>query len=461
SDAKYVLKEPSKFYLYYYGVPDFLCETRINTNYREAGREPRQNFYPNVGDLGRWTQENFVKLREPNYFDYSRTYSRQVPPFNSRTLSNSYTRENQEIRENSVNGVIFSLPDYDENSQTDPWLKFLPLDYYEFDTKYGKLKELKGVENEAVLARFEHTSILYNKVDTKIDDGQSPSTYLGGRHIFQRRTASFVNSELGYGGTSHKESLSCEYGHFYADPNRGQILQIPPGGGAMTEISYLNSRGELTGMKEWFKRHLPFKIKNSNISGIRDFGVDNSYNGVGITFGWDSMNKRVLITKKDYVAKVQGIEYHKGIGFIYQGKQIELTDEQYFEDVSWTVGYYPSLGKYSSFYSFNPNYYNNHFNYFSSGRNDLGSLWTHNVTNKSAGVFYGDKFPMEVEAVTKSTVGSYIGSIGLLTEAKRYYNNEDYFVNQELTFNKSVIYNRRECSGNLVLDLIKGHTRYL
>lgn len=463
SDAKYVLKEPSKFYLYYYGIPDFLCETRINTNYREAGREPRQNFYPNVGDIGRWTQESFVKLREPNYFDYSRTYSRQVTPFNSRTLSESYKRENQEIRENSVNGVIFSLPDYDENSQTDPWLKFLPLDYYEFDTRYGRLKELKGIEGEAILARFEHTAIIYNKVDSKIDDGQSPSTYLGGRSIFQRRTASFVNAEIGYGGTNHKESLSCEYGHFYADNSRGQLLQIPTGGGSMSEISYINTRGEITGMKEWFKRHLPFKIKNYNIEGVEHLNTDNAYNGIGMTFGWDSMNKRVLITKRDYVPKSSDIKYEKGVGFTLNstGVEVDLKDERYFEDVSWTVGYYPSLGKFSSFYSYTPDFYVDHFNYYTAGKNADSSLWTHNVTNKSAGVFFGTKYPMEVEVITKSSIGSYIGSVGLLTEAKRYYNNEDYSVNQELTFNKSIIYNRRECSGNLVLDLVKGGTRYL
>lgn len=461
NDGKFYLTEPSKIYLYYYGIPNFLTETRINTNYRESGREPRQQFYPDVGDIGNWTQENNVRLREPNYFKYSNTYSKSILPFNSRTLPTSYTKERQDIIENSVNGVIFSLPDYDENGQTDPWLKFLPLDYYEFDTRYGKLKELKGIENEAVLARFEHTAILYNKVDSKIDTGQSPSTYIGGRHIFQRRTASFVNSELGYGGTTHKESLSTEYGHFYVDNNRGQIMQIPPGGGSMSEISYVNAKGEMTNMKEWFKRHLPFKIKSSGIENIEDFNIDNSYNSVGMTFGWDSMNKRVLITKKDYIPKVQGVQYSKGQGFYYQGREVEITDEQYFEDVSWTVGYYPSLGKYSSFYSYAPNYYNNHFNYFSAGRNDLETVWTHNVTNKSAGVFFGTKYPMEVEVLTKSTMSSYIGSVGLLTEAKRYYNNEDYLVNQELTFNKSIIYNRRECSGNLVLDLVKGHTRYL
>lgn len=979
---KFYYVAPSKMYLYYYGIPSFLTETRINTNYRESGRTSEQNFYPNVGDVGRWTQETNVKLREPNYFKYSFTYSNQPLAFNYRVLPASYKKKHQSIVENSFNGVIFSLPDYNENGQTDPWLKFKPLDFYEFDTKYGRLKELKGIENESVLGRFEHTAIVFNKVSSTVDDGQSPSTFLGGKDIFQRRTVSFVNSELGFGGTQHSESLSCEFGHFYADNDRGQLIQIPSGGGNMIEISSLNSSGKPTNMKDWFKRHLPYKLFNSNIQGIEKLSKDNAYNYVGTTFGYDPLHKRILITKKDYVpvadcpvyySETEGfytdncqppvvkcpdgfelsteviscgsrlallidnsstgtlgysksyfidlLTYVKGkvkvsfyntygndiiivenldlpqaltfinsftgvvatensipnaicragtwlnidqtkrrvihgfylngqiptvdtfncqsfastglldiansiksediyiagagdnslldlngyfseglwdvglsfsqkmknfydsiycddedytveickkvtaspmcpTGYIYdsssytcipvnpnpqkefynsldvvyylsyypvkaefdrrkqaiiasvnslasnpnysnnryalvidsykkdsttkyknlvpfttnkqdiinglngtihsweyfqvyyspddlvmesiamnyrersvqdnsfdnttnslgefrtesgvgkvvyqvgvyfegsglkmeydaQGKPtylflsngeskehydyllanrvlfknqniqvftfnnldvteiqpspannyhksstytlknvvattpcfhyyysnesqnfavqivqsiinigykdcggvpidpicncsvendlcvcieyaepfieetkefISIDDPRYFKEVSWTIGYYPEFGQFSSFYDYLPNYYVNHFRTFESGRNDLGSLWSHNSTNKSYGVFYGLKYPMEVELVVKSQLGSYIGSIGLLTESKRYFNNEDFYLNASLTFNKSIIYNRKECSGLLHLDYIEGHTRYL
>lgn len=811
SSKKYYFVAPSKFYLYYYGIPSFLTETRINTNYREYGRTPQENFYPNVGDVGRWTQETNVKLREPNSFKYDFTYSNQVVPFNYRTLPTTFKKKNQDIVENSFNGVMFSLPDYNENGQVDPWLKFKPLDFYEFDTKYGKLKELKGIENEAVLARFEHTAILYNKVSSTIDDGQNTSTYLGGKDMFQRRTASFVNSELGFGGTQHSESLSCEYGHFYADNDRGQLIQIPSGGGNMIEISSQNKSGKSTNMREWFKRHLPYKLLNSKITGIEKLSKDNAYNYIGTTFGYDALHKRVLITKKDYlpisecpvyytpedgfytdgcqpptiscpkgytyipslnvcrkietnvlcptgyvydsnsssciptgssepinydgadvvfilhagateeqtygnikrsvqsaistglfennfnnnvrysvvktnflksnrvkyrtigkltdtktevlnrlsgtnsdyyeqdpieiinlyyvspslyspvdlalesvlnntgertfnntvdssksignfregnIAKIVYVigEMNTGMGELVIGDgvgsedyiphnlngceegamyaeylsnladqkgvkvisigcglsdspegtyeeptpennynyykkwfektvastdcdyyftrlgvagferitesvaeiirpdcrkpipvkcgceivgdscvctydeiptvennkiKIDLDDKRYFKEVSWTIAYYPEYGQFSSFYSYYPNYYVNHFRTYETGRNDLGSLWSHNNTNKSFGTFYGTYFPMEVELIVKSQLGSYIGSIGLFTENKEYFNNEDFYLKPDLTFNKSIIYNRKECSGLLHLDYIGGHTRYL
>lgn len=811
-DEKFYVVKPSKFYLYYYGVPSFLTETRINTNTREYGSRVYEDFYPNVGDVGRWTQESVVSIREPNFYKYSSVYSSQAFPFNSRTLPNEFKKEVQDVIDDSVNGAIISLPDVDENGQADPWLKFLPLDFYEFDTKYGKLKELKGIENEAILARFENTSILFNKVNTTIDDGSKPTTWLGGKSLFQRRTTSFVNSELGYGGTQHSESLSCEYGHFHVDNMRGQVLQIPSGGGNMVDIAE-NSGGSPTFMKEWFKRNLPYKLLNSNVSGIENFNIDNSYNGVGMTFGYDSVHKRVFITKKDYLPiseckvgydkevgfysngcegstykcpsgymfnedtlmcektetyplcpegtkyypnkrvcvynenvnnryegadvvfvtgygdnnssntslqkireelvtflqsnKLEGVYgknlrfalirvnnskvrgntkynvYHEFttnkndlintlqgsayepysselnynlngnwanpseytafdlavraaidnkkeitwqnedklstknigkfrgrniakvihlIGYTGQGTgvsivgdgtgeearpsastnnlkgeyelyqqlkkeaensgieiyvsynseedlsitypsqlngfrgsknwfphaiattdcwhytynpqtsylqqhlldsvdsignrecrsikpydckcevirdycqctdivapevvdkkiPIELGDPKFFKDVSWTIAYYPSYGTFSSFYDFKPNYYVNNMNSFESGYNtDSSTSWTHNVTNKSFGVFQGKSFPMEVEVVAGASLSSYIGSIGLMTEAKRYFNNEDFYIDRNLTFNKSILYNRNECSGILHLDLIEGGTRYL
>lgn len=811
TEDKFYVTSPTKFYLYYYGVPSFLVETRINTNYREYGRTPSENFYPEVGDVGRWTQENTVPIRTPNFFKYSNTYSNQTPRFNSRVLGTSFTQKLQDVVENTTNGVIISLPDVNENSTINPWLRFRPLDFHEFESKYGKLTELKGIENEAILARFENTAIIYNKVDTNVDDGNQTTAFLGGTSVFQRRTTSFVNSELGYGGSKHKESLSCEFGHFYADLDRGQIIQIPSGGGNMIEISNVNQFNKPTNMKDWFKRNLPLKLLKSNIEGINKFNPDNTFNKVGITFGYDSLHKRILITKKDYVpvaecpmfydeetgfftngclpptiscekgftydpatntcvretvrpmcgpgytydadqglcvpngsggttnydgadivfimdnggvsndtgsvyteikngilaamstgvienefndnvryaivktnhlksrgvrylnlagfdtdkpykydringtppdyyaindeavdlyyadpsfyspkdlaikgtinnegeksintlaenlnkigefrqgdniAKLiilvgggrngrgeelydeveeyyytrfgtqQGAEYideirdlaiNKGIQIItintwitnppegsfnvptpendytYEGTYFahqvitnecnffytvrgfdvfgkireaidivknpgecarptkpicecsvegsncvcveyrtpiidenriyaDLNNPEFFKEVSWTIAYHPQFGMFTSFHDYFPNYYVNHQNHFSSGRNDLGSLWSHNVTNKSFGVFYGTKHPMEIETLTKSTDGAYLGTVSLFTEAKRYYDNQDFYINRDLTFNRSIIYNKRHCSGELTMDLVTGGTRFL
>ena len=275
---------PSKFYLYHYGVPSFLCETRINTNFRYAETPLQRQFYPQVGDLENWTQEKNVSIREPEYFFYNKAYSKQVTKLKNRTLADNYNRELNDVRTDFPNGILSSLPDNSENNTYDPWLIYRPLDFFEFPTNFGKLKHVQGIENEAIFVRFENTSILYNKVDYTNDDGQSPTRpFLGGTSVFQRRSSSFYNAQLGFGGSQNTTSVSCEFGHFHVDAKRGQVIQTQPSGQQMEEISAMIG-GKPSGMRAWFKEHLPFKI----LKHFKDIDVDNNYNGVGITMAWDS-----------------------------------------------------------------------------------------------------------------------------------------------------------------------------
>lgn len=134
-----------------------------------------------------------------------------------------------------------------------------------------------------------------------------------------------------------------------------------------------------------------------------------------------------------------------------------LTDITHFEDVSWTIAFSIATGTWLSFYGFYPNYYINHNSYFQTGRNnavdqdELG-LWSHLLTNKSYQVFYGKKQVFTIEYPIKEEYGTKrIKGIKLWTEAKRYANEYDFAVTPGLTFNKSMIYNNVNCSGDLNL----------
>lgn len=445
-------RPPSKFYLFHYGIPNFLCETRINTNYRYAEKEIERNFYPQVGDVGQWTQEKNVSIREPNYFFYNRSYSKQVTPLKIRTLSETYNEEDNNCKTDFPNGIIASLPDNSENNSYDPWLIYRPLDFYEFRTDYGKLRNITGIENEAILARFDNTSILFNKVDYTNDDGQTPNqVFLGGTATFQRRSASFYNAQLGFGGTQNTAEISCEFGHFHVDSKRGQVIQIPPQGGQMEEISS-SIGGKPSGMRQWFKEHLPFKI----LKYFKDVDIDDSYNGLGITMGWDSRYRRVFITKKDYIPKVEDITHVNGSYFSGE-KEIKLTDSNYFLDCSWTIAYSPVLGMWMSFYDFKPNYYINHNTYFQTGINQTEDstefgLWSHGLTNKSYNVFYGKKYSFDIEYPIKAEFEvKKLNNVKIWTEAKRYHNEYDWAISPIITFNKTIIHNNISCSGYLNL----------
>jgi hypothetical protein len=310
------LRPPSKFYLYYYGIPGIITETEINTNYRTARKEPENDFYPNVGDHVDWTQENNVSIKKPNQFFYNKVFSQTATQLFYKTLPNNYT-ETEALRQSKTpNGVRYSLQDNSETGNYDPWLVFRTNDFYEFPTSFGKLKELKGIENEVILGRFENNVAYFNTTDIAVQGLFQNDNIFGNGGIFTRnKPRTFSETELGFGGTQSSESISCEYGHFHVDAKRGQVMQTVAGK-APVEIS-----GYESNLRNWFKEHLPFKILKSNIPGI---DLDNPYNGIGITMGWDSRFNRVFLTKKDYIPINDCIEYSQEEGFLLNQSKCEI-----------------------------------------------------------------------------------------------------------------------------------------
>jgi len=454
-------KNPSKFYLYYYGIPNFMTETRINTWNRTAQLGMDKNFYPNTTDMNEWTQEKNVSIRQPNYYFYNQVYSKNVTQSSVRTLQDFFNQYESDCRNDKPNGIMWSQPDNSENNYNDPWLNFKPLDFFEFPTSWGRLKDLKTIENEQILVKFENTTALHNSVDMTIDDGKNPE-YRNLLSAFARRPMLYSETDLGFGGTSSTQSVSCEFGHFHVDTKRGQVLHIPPGGKGMQEISSLIG-GKPSGLRNWFKEHLPFKILRENIQGVENLDTDNAYNGVGITMGYDSRFRRVFITKKDYILKP--LEAGKNIEFINndfylteEGEdniKISLNNSTYFEECSWTIAYSPIEQRWIGWYSYTPNYYIAHNNYFQTGKNtddDTFGLWSHLLTNRSYQVFYGQKYPFVVEFVNKKEYGNtLLTSVDWLGDIRRYHNEFDWSEIEGKPFNKLNIWSKYTNSGDLEL----------
>lgn len=136
---------------------------------------------------------------------------------------------------------------------------------------------------------------------------------------------------------------------------------------------------------------------------------------------------------------------------------IALTDPSYFEDVSFTIAYSLNSQSWVSYYDFEPNFYLAHNSYFQTGVNiandnsELG-LWSHLLTNKSFGVFYGKKYEVGVEyPIANDYASKTLEGIEIWSEAFRYHNEYDYAFTPHLTFNKLRVFNKREASGDLRL----------
>ena len=288
------VESPARFYLYYYGIPQFLVESEINCNFRYAKKEWHENFYPNVGDYIEWTQEKNVSIKKDNEYHYNQAYSKLVTPMGDKNLPAIYDKKKWDCMNNAPNGVIASQTDGSEQDLNDPYLIYKPLDFYQFPKSYGKLIDMRGVDVASVLARFENTSAIFTAVDTTQGKGQTPSNYLlGNAGMFAQKPQLLSANELGYAGTQNKAFVSSEAGYFWTDAKRGQVVMFD--GKSVQDIT--------DGLRNWFKEQLPFKMLKKR--GEEDvLQLDNPFLHHGLSMGWDSRYRRLFLTKLDYIPGV-------------------------------------------------------------------------------------------------------------------------------------------------------------
>jgi hypothetical protein len=428
----------AKFYLYSYGFPHFLVESEFNCNYRYAGREMSENFYPNTGDIIDYTQEKNVPIREYERFNYNTVYSSVQSKTKVRDMPTNYSKEEYDKFAISDNGVIVSELDNTENSFTDPWLVYQAENSHVFPTEYGTLTDMSSIESGTILTRFTNGLTMFETDEKVIQKlaGQSRS---------------FNKTELGYAGSQNKIMISCEFGHYWVDAKRGRVFELKPGGQGLADITY--------GLSKWLKDNLPFNI----LKALPTAPIDNSYNGVGITMTWDDNMKRVLLTKKDYRLKNLPITlyWNDNLGYYYEGDggpvAISLDDTEFFDDCSWTIAYSPLTQSWISYYSFKPDYYVSYNGYFSSGINTsvAGSatgIWMHLPFLSSYQVFYGTRYPFTIEyAVPSKYSNSVMEAVEYMLDVRKYYDKYDYADIYGIGFNQAVVYNNQQNSGLLNL----------
>lgn len=306
--SSFYVRPPAKMYLFYYGIADFLVESEINCNFRYAQNSQKEFFYPQAGDAVDWTQEKNVPIKEPNRFFYNNSYSQQVSNTPYKVLDRGFSKEEWEKRTIQDSAVIYSEMDNSENDISDPWLTYKPLNWYEFPTKYGKLIQLKGVESESIIGRFENQLVKFNSLD-KLQTTGGASIELGNAGIFAGRPVEYMTTDLGYSGTQHSDMVNTPYGNFFVDAKRGQVFQRA--GDDLVIISDRTGQ-QPSGLKSWFREQLPFKI----LKKFPETDIDNKFKSIGISMGWDSREERVFLTKKDYIPSEDPcLKYSDEIGF--------------------------------------------------------------------------------------------------------------------------------------------------
>jgi len=271
--------------------------------------------------------------------------------------------------------VVSNTQESDPNVRVNNWLMYAPLSFYDFPQNYGDLISLDGIQNKAVLARFENKSLLYNTMLT-INTSNPQAAYLGNDTLFKSAPPiDFAETDLGYVGTQNKMLLKIPQGQITIDAKRGQVFLIA--GNQATDLSAFGS-----GVNRFFTDHLAFEI----LRYYPEADTDNHFNGVGLHGVYDSKFDRVIISKLDYIPQpeyVGVIQYDATLRKYYiihtigSGETettiteyVDLTNIKYFCNKSWTLSFNMNTNSWVSFHSYIPNWYIAENNFFYSGLNE-------------------------------------------------------------------------------------------
>lgn len=357
------------FYLFAYGIPNFYCESSYNTDLRQAFNNKEGDFWPHVstGIPDDWVQEDFVSIANDNTYTYNVTFSKQ-------NKENTFTHLPADYNGNPCytyypfRGIYSDAQNTDADNRVNSWLTYRAISYFDFPQNYGKLISLDGIQNKAVLARFENKSLLYNNLLT-IDTSNPQAAYVGNPNMFKGAPPiDFAETDLGYVGSQNKMLLKIPQGQITVDAKRGQVFLIQG-----TQVEDLSAFG--SGMNRFFTDHLAFEI-------LRYFpkvDTDNNFNGVGLHGVYDSKFDRVILTKLDYIPLINDIKYdpvtrdfyiEEPLGNnVFNKLVVSLKDSDYFCNKSWTLSFNVNTKSWISFHSYIPNWYIAENNFFYSGIN--------------------------------------------------------------------------------------------
>jgi len=301
------------FYLFAYGIPNFYCETSYNTDLRQAFNNKEGDFWPHVNtDIpDDWLQESFVTILQDNTYYYNVTFSKQ-------NKENFFSHLPQDWKQQlcftnyPFRAIYSEAQSANADNRVNSWLIYRPIASFDFPQNYGKLTSLDGIQNRAILARFENKSLLYNTLLT-INTSNPQAAYLGNDTLFKSSPPiDFAETDLGYVGSQNKMLLKIPQGQISVDAKRGQVFLIA--GNQATDLSAFGS-----GMNRFFTDHLAFEI----LRHFPNVDVDNHFNGIGLHGVFDSKFDRVIISKLDYIPLSKDIKYDPETKEFYIEEEID------------------------------------------------------------------------------------------------------------------------------------------
>jgi hypothetical protein len=441
-------------YLFNSGIRDFYVESELNLAYRDYGDDPGKRHY----DFNTYTdyEEMFRTpyIKDTNYqkYDYALSISKHFTNFVSwgNIQPRIYNPDNVGCFTTYPTRVIYSLQQQYE-LRKDNWRQFLANNYYDFDSR---VTSMRSVGKTGAVIMLEHGApMLFQGVET-LDLNGGTKLSIGDGQLFNAQplqNLSNADSEFEYGSCQSKLSvINTPAGLFYMSQNQGKIFSYGQG---LQDISK-------SGMKWWFSQYSPYALL-VDFPNIDTTMLDNTIIGIGCQTTYDNINEIVFFCKRDFKLKseyIGRVKYLVGLGNKFEfldfpGYQITLGDPIYFENASWTVSYDPKAKAFISFHDWQPNLVMSSKTYYMTVKDD--GIWKHNLVCDSFCNYYGVNYPFEVEYVqNQGQTVTTTRSIEYILECYKYSKNcLDYNHLLNENFDRAVIYNTEQISGDLILNL--------
>lgn len=420
-------------------VMDFFVEADYNTRFRENTEFPFYSYKnTNLSQIFRSD-----RLNTPEEFKINRVYS---DLYTTEIFAQQQRHDfdpNNPIPVLQPNSVIYSLPSFNLQN-VDNWQYFLPANYFAFrESDFGNLTAVHKLDQDRVIFLFSKSSPYISVGRDFLQlEGSGRKVTIGDGGLFAQDPREMMPTDNNYGACNSKFAFSNTHlGRYYPSESQGRIIEA----GKLDDITR-------EGISYWCKNYMPIFLYNYFPNYPE---IENPINGIGYLMVFDSFNETVYITKRDFSPKYPDIQYNKISGFSYKGTKISLRDDNYFNDVSWTISYSPLDKGFISWHDWHPDWVIQTDNHFITIKND--GVWKHNESYESFCNFYGKNYPFEIEFVSSSGQQiETVRSLEYILEVYKYKNfGRDRFHVLNENFDTLIVRNTEQISP--LLHLIHGN----
>ena len=318
---------------------------------------------------------------------------------------------------------------------------FLSDAYYEQPNDKGEIIAVRG-KQDALFIQHRFSLFLAQLKDTlKTGDVDA---FLGQADLFYRAPKELKSDDRGYIGTTSKFACVIIQGiYIVIDQVNGKVFFIKEN---INEISKIGLRNHLHSNADIGLGYYELDIDNNKIR------IDNPYCSVGYSIGYDKINNRILVTKRNFKIKNTTVFDNFDGEFYRRNGEILPFSVANFDNISETL----SISLDTTAFVCNHDYYANMylffgkrlFSFYNTFENLNTEIVEHNdETNK--GYYYNQKFESSIDLVFNRdiTKTKLLKALKWITTSRNTEGGNEYFN----TFTHIVIYNEHQCSGKIPL----------